>query len=940
MIFNYFEEIGKEFFFRDKSKYIKYSSLYSSLKKMKINNIKENTISSDDGEEHYKIKIIKVSEENKFEFKIKDSPKLDIEGQKKIFFVKEGREVSCEVYVYNKDQILKYQAYLMGLNGNQYVDFFDKFEEKIIDKDDDNFFDKICFLKINKTDDSLKEEERIKSFKKIFDCYMDNNYKNEGEKLSFNISNYIIQKNGEFNYIETDSRNEILDSLDDFIKSKDNYVAITGVSGTGKTVTLLKFLNRLSRNTPTCYFNIKMLSKLSNIEILAREFVKLFTETEHYDYYIKLVNKMKEHNNNPFWEKIKQILDFIVSINRINQKIIVIVDQYKLGFDINLNLIKILESEKYKNRIKFIICSSIHETDAKANLTYSSNLKKLRLKSSIIFYKFLNKLLSVENIIKNAEIKDMMKLFNYIPKYYYLFTSNYHEDGDNIEDKKKLKTQIDIFLSDQYKLLKGKLNSFFLDNNIDIIEEYNNICQILQGEKINEINIPFVIQKIPIKYCVYKKNEDNSFQIIPAFDFIYGPLRKVYKESAIPDLINVGKIVENKNRSELGNIFDSLVNYHFDIRKKIFGFEISHVLIVNEIVNFSYIKNIIHEEKDYFTTEINFEKLFDKKAIYLEQFNSNGQCVDGGFLIPIKDSIYYALLLYQSSIKKRKHFTKEFIYNYIYETTKNNINQMLGIIIKKIFFMYIIDADDQNTKKFCNNTGIYYIIYDYKKSKFFFSNSFEIKGFSNNIYDKMEIYKPMPEILELFRVQEARNDLTSIKKIFIGKKRYLNEDKEDKGNNNEKTINTNEFFKDMIKTDNGYKKQNAKLKTGNSNDYENNLKKINITTEKETKPEKIPEKWKYIFKDYDSFHIITRNIQVGNAVFGLPIFYTYDKKYLIIKNENKNFGKYSFYNYNTGEKIKESEIQEALDLLNIFSDKSEEIIPLNALCLKVLNKDD
>ena len=179
----------------------------------------------------------------------------------------------------------------------------------------------------------------------------------------------------------------------------------------------------------------------------------------------------------------------------------------------------------------------------------------------------------------------------------------------------------------------------------------------------------------------------DRIKISASFDFFYLPLRAVYKEKTKIDLISVSKITNN--RGELGNIFDSLVNYHFDINKNAFGFEISHVIIVNEIVNFSYFTSIINDNKDYFSRELNLENLFDGKPIYLEQKNANGQCVDGGFLIPISESNCYSLLLYQSSIKKRRHFSKEFIYNYIYSTAKENLNKMFGIDITKLYFMYI-----------------------------------------------------------------------------------------------------------------------------------------------------------------------------------------------------------------------------------------------------------
>ena len=173
----------------------------------------------------------------------------------------------------------------------------------------------------------------------------------------------------------------------------------------------------------------------------------------------------------------------------------------------------------------------------------------------------------------------------------------------------------------------------------------------MQGEGIKESHFENYIKIIPLKYCKFKM-ENDLVKISASFNFFYGPFRAVYKQKAKLDIISVGKIT--KNRGELDNIFDSLVNCHFDVNKKAFGFEISHVIIVNEIVNFSYFKLIINDEKDYFIKELNLKKLFDGKPIYLEQNNSNGQCVDGGFLIPIPYTNFYSLLLYQSSISKRK----------------------------------------------------------------------------------------------------------------------------------------------------------------------------------------------------------------------------------------------------------------------------------------------
>ena len=570
----------------------------------------------------------------------------------------------------------------MENNEKKNVEFFDESDKLIIDINSDKLFDLVHHLKIKEDNMALEENQKEDYYKNIFDKYIKNNFLNNGEKLSFNLDKYSNLNNSEFEFIETKYRNELFDSLQNFINSQEHYIAFTGVSGTGKTITLLKYLETIYQNFPNCYFNIKSLTKISNIQILASEFVKLFPNKNLYDDYIKLINQIENKNPLSIWDKIIEILDFIIELNIFKGKKIIIIDQYKIGYDPNLKLIEILQSEKYKS-IKFIICSSVHENDARANITYESTFKKLKLKS-ILIYKFINKLFSVKNIINNEKIKEMMELFNFIPKYYYIFINNYHPDIKKVENEEELTKKIEQFLSDRFEDLVEKLNSFFLENNIDIIKEYNNICQILQGESLKEIDLIYAIQKIPLKYSIHKIIDDYNFTLKPAFDFIYGPLRRVYKTAIIPNLINVAKIMEYKNRGEFGNIFDSLVNYHFDLGKKIFGFEISHVIIVNEIVNFSFIKKIISQEKDYYIDKINFNNLFDKKVIYLEQYNSNGQCVDGGFLIPIQNSDSYALLLYQSSIRKRKHFSKDFIYNYIYKTTKKNINEQLGIKIEKI----------------------------------------------------------------------------------------------------------------------------------------------------------------------------------------------------------------------------------------------------------------
>lgn len=419
MILNYFNEKERKFFYKEKDNKIDYCSLFSFLKNMALNYKKTANIQWISSKENFTIKITKINGENSFEFKINESPKLHILGKKKIFFKNEIGNIENQIYIYNIQQLIQCQTYFIIKNEKE-VEFFDQFNNLITTKNDDDLFNSVHYYKVVQKDSSLELKQKEDYYKKIFDCFISDNFENEGERLSFNLSEYTGQKNEEFIYLKTVSRNEIFDSLDDFFYSKEHYFAITGVSGTGKTITLLKFLSERAKDIPYCYFNIKILSKVSSIKYLALEFVKLFNKECFYNYYIQLIRQMENNNDCLLWDKIVQILDFIITINKIKEKIIIVFDQYKIGYDPFSKLLEIIQLEKYKSRIKFIICSSIHENDIKTNLTYSSLYKKLIFKNMFL-YKFIDKLLSIENVIQNDDIKDMMKQFNFIPKYYYLF---------------------------------------------------------------------------------------------------------------------------------------------------------------------------------------------------------------------------------------------------------------------------------------------------------------------------------------------------------------------------------------------------------------------------------------------------------------------------------------------------------------------------------------
>ena len=894
---------------------ISYKKLYSYLEIMK--NTKRETMKIDfENEEESKkcdLKLYQNDSENGFEFKIDSDLKKKIYKKKRISFYNKNKILIEKINIYNNAQIYKYHHSLVKEYKN--INFYD-LSENMIKYNDIDLFEKIAYFQQISNLNEKEEVNKENYYKKIYNIYFKEKFENEGQQLSFNLLEYSDQNPKTFEYHETSERDKMFDILSEFTESKKKILAITGVSGIGKTITLLQFLKLINTNNPNCYFNVKKLSRRANVEKLASEFVKLFIYENSYNDYLILVNEIEKNSHISLWEKIKLILDYISKKNDLNNEIIIVIDQYKIELDLHLNLFHILKSENYSSHFKFIICSSVNEKDIKSNISFSSIFKKLSLKS-MLFYQFFKELFSVKHIIQNDEIKTLMEKFNYIPKYYYLFINNYHEDTKKIKDNNIFQKAKSNFICDIFDDIKTKLVCFYQQNGINLIANYNNICNILQGEPIAEYHLINTLQIIPLKYCsFYLKNNKAFFEA--SFDFFYRPFRTLYKEMETIDFIDINHI--SKNRGELGNVFDSLVNSHFDVNKNVFGFDISHVIIVNEIIEFSYFHSIIHDDKDYFKNELNIKKIFDKKVIYLEQRNSNGQCVDGALLIPNENSNTYSILFYQSSIKKRKHFSKEFIYNGIYLTTKKNINTMFGIVITNCYFMYIIDQNDRETISYCKKTAIYYIFYEFSNRKFLYSNYKDINKLEQKTLQLLEIQKPNLELIHICNKLEESNDISEIKKNLLNRKRYNKTDEEENEDEEEdEKTEGKEELKNKIKkiTNKGYtipKTEFCKISEIYGTEDSKGKNDDSGTKNKTRNEIEIPTKWKNIFNNYNFYRLIKEDLNASNAIFELPVFYMSEEKYIIIKKNDD----YHFYYKNNGEKLKQLESQDVYDSFNPF----------------------
>ena len=90
------------------------------------------------------------------------------------------------------------------------------------------------------------------------------------------------------------------------------------------------------------------LTKKSNIEEIANEIVKLFNEKQFLKNYIELAQRIENTINVSIWDKIIMILDYVIEMNNQynkEQKIIIVFDQYKLGYDFNQTLFNIIQED-------------------------------------------------------------------------------------------------------------------------------------------------------------------------------------------------------------------------------------------------------------------------------------------------------------------------------------------------------------------------------------------------------------------------------------------------------------------------------------------------------------------------------------------------------------------------------------------------------------------
>lgn len=795
--------------------------------------------------------IYKDFNEDLFQFNLEEKRLFLFKKKRNIKFINRNDEEK-EYIVYSSQQI----AFLTEKeNLTKYFEMLNSENKKI------NYFE---FSKIARIV-YIKEKEKLNPFKKY------ESRKDKKSEYTLNFDTYFKTKN--FKFIKTKEREKLEKQLLKYIyNSKSNIKGITGISGIGKSISILNFLTTIIEGK--CYFNLKEIHNFYKEELIVDEVFKLFSKKEKFDDSLKNV---KSSIN--YWEKIDYFLGCSYE-NNFETKIIVF-DQYKTVYDPNyLNILKL--SQKYPS-YKFIICSSINDNFLRDDIIYSNFFE---VKEAIIPFIYINQnLCNVEDELKNdKELKDLLKEFNYFPKFYNEFLVNYRNSNNNNIEKFLFEMKEKYFLKIEMFYIKRKKK---LCRKYKIIQSYINNQTKLSKEELREI-----IEYLPLKYIKIMKHKD-CFIIDFSFKFLNNIFSRYYKQEIIE--LNENKIINSNKRGEIGNIFDDIVNENFSLGKTFNNLKIGHKIIVDSILNFDKIFDVlvdtIDNGKEY---DIQFFENFNKKneielgsifnsknAIFIEQYYQ-GENYDGAVLIPNENNKgMYDLFLYQTSIKKDKKYYRNEIYREYLEI-KYKLESFFGIVINNGYFSFILYYEEKDiyTINRCKNEYLDYFFYSIDKKLFVDNNGNKITSLihDNSLIYKKDLIENLENVkknLEFFencfhyrKGKSINNNNSQNEKInFLGKKRLLSRIniKENKylnlinKNKNLEMINEELKIKEKEMGEVNNNKNNIKLYLNEKKEDEEEIATQNTEKIEENENKKSQKRKSNLDKDIKTKEIITRN---------------------------------------------------------------------------------
>ena len=522
--------------------------------------------------------------------------------------------------------------------------------------------------------------EKIKTiFEKLTKIYKTNEitYEYICPKYNTYFPNFYINLSDKFNYIYSNNRKQLEEKIRLFLEKKDcNLYPVCGPHGTGKTITSLIIHKTLYRKgIKGIYLNFKFYNN-SNInwdtklEVLAYEcFYIINNEDELLDLYSKFI-------------KLNHIYDIILEIQKYienKNNIYMIIDQYQKKYNIN-NIL-----EKLKN-IKIFLLSSINDYDVKENLiiTYEEELQqRFLLKNKInnkkndskiiIKYNYLENLVDTKyyeqtkykNMIRNKinlyekdenkienEIKsiyNILKKFNFIPKYFFGFINYYDSIFDLIfNEYSNIVKKLDQFIS--LKIIDFSVIKDLMNNNYLKEKDSEGTKTLIKERFINYLKF------IPLKYISFTKNNNNEYYFYYSFSLF---------KTILDDFINFfnakNTFFSSKDGGELGIAFEKIVKMELRAFNHL---NIDGYFSVNTLTKMELSQNYKAINQNYFKS---------KQNILICQENNKGEDYDFGIFKPKSkellliqakyiinnDTVEFGKSYYEKSATRAKNSFKE-----------------------------------------------------------------------------------------------------------------------------------------------------------------------------------------------------------------------------------------------------------------------------------------
>ena len=351
----------------------------------------------------------------------------------------------------------------------------------------------------------------------------------KGKDLNRKLGLYTNLKENDYNnfiYFETKERKKFLNGLAG-LSGINNIIGLCGPFGTGKTITLLKFLIEYYDNR-VFYINLWTIAHISIIylkDLFKYESIKLFGGnifntnekfclSKEREIYQKIIYEIDNFVDK---KKIFTLLEDIIKyLNEIEsqENTYIIIDQYSSRYDDENKLLNHLLDINKKNNIYIIVSSSMNNYDIKRNFSKSLNLDFLFSNESFMnngrlkYYYIgslirLNHLTNFSDLIKNesSEFIKCLNEFGNLPLFYY-----------ELKDILKWKGKLKYYMEDEKKRIIEEFELFYQENfksNSSI--KFEDILKILSI--INEKVIYFIdelseqILILPLKFLEIKKEE-------------------------------------------------------------------------------------------------------------------------------------------------------------------------------------------------------------------------------------------------------------------------------------------------------------------------------------------------------------------------------------------------------------------------------------------------